>query len=131
MRIFVTGGSGYVGAHVVRCLLAAGHEVTVLSRAAHALRPLAEHGSLEVVAGDLRAGWDETALEGHDACVHAAIVWEDDVERPEVEDLAATRAVFRERRPRGLRAGSLRVVRGSASTIRRANVGDRPHRADR
>lgn len=30
MRIFVTGGAGYVGSHCVRRLVAAGHEVTVL-----------------------------------------------------------------------------------------------------
>lgn len=29
MRILVTGGAGYVGSHVVRCLAAADHEVTV------------------------------------------------------------------------------------------------------
>lgn len=29
MRVLVTGGAGYVGSHVVRCLVAADHEVTV------------------------------------------------------------------------------------------------------
>ena len=30
MRILVTGGAGYIGSHVVRALLAAGHEALVL-----------------------------------------------------------------------------------------------------
>lgn len=38
MRIFVTGGAGYVGSHCVRRLVAAGHEVTVLDNLAQGHR---------------------------------------------------------------------------------------------
>jgi UDP-glucose 4-epimerase len=34
MRILVTGGAGYIGSHMTRCLLEAGHEVTVLDNLA-------------------------------------------------------------------------------------------------
>lgn len=92
MRVFVTGGSGYVGAHIVRCLLASGHEVTVLSRDPGRLATPRVPG-LRLVRGDLRAGWDDRSLRDHDACVHAAIVWEDEALRPEEDDVAATRGL--------------------------------------
>ncbi|MDR3659771.1 MAG: NAD-dependent epimerase/dehydratase family protein, partial [Mycobacterium sp.] len=77
MRIAVTGGTGYVGAHSVRALLAAGHSVRLLvvpggadDAALAALRPL---GSLEVLTGDIRdAATVSELLTGCDAVLHAA-----------------------------------------------------------
>lgn len=98
MRIFVTGGTGYIGAHLVRELLAREHEVTVLSREPARLETslgaLAPGGRLRVTAGELRQGVDPHALGGHDACVHAAIVWDDISPTPDVDEVAASRGLF-------------------------------------
>lgn len=67
MRIFVTGGAGYVGSHCVRHLIRAGHDVTVFDnlsnghRAAVDQRAAFIHGDLgnaELVAQSLRGGFD-------------------------------------------------------------------------
>ncbi|MEQ6899023.1 SDR family oxidoreductase [Microbacterium sp. KR10-403] len=52
MRVFVTGGTGFIGAAVVRDLLAAGHTVTALARSASSADRLHAAGA-EPVAGDL------------------------------------------------------------------------------
>lgn len=51
MNILVTGGAGYIGSHAVRCLLAAGHEITVFDNLVYGHREAVEAGRL--VEGDL------------------------------------------------------------------------------
>ncbi|MFI9639053.1 SDR family NAD(P)-dependent oxidoreductase [Micromonospora sp. NPDC051925] len=81
MLVLVTGGTGFVGAHTVAALAAAGHRVRVLARdpdrVAPALSPLSVPGdAVQVCAGDVV---DETAVAravgGVDALVHAASVY--------------------------------------------------------
>jgi len=70
--IFVTGGTGFVGAAVIRRLLARGHEVRALHRATSNLSNL-EGLAIERVSGDLRQ--PETfsdRLEGCDGLFHVA-----------------------------------------------------------
>lgn len=73
MRIFVTGGSGYIGRGVLRALAKAGHRVTGLARsdgAANALREL----DADVVRADLtEPGRWRGQVRGHDAAVHLAM----------------------------------------------------------
>jgi UDP-glucose 4-epimerase len=68
MRILVTGGSGFIGSHVVDKLLEAGHEPRILD-----LVPSPHHDDVEAVLGDLR---DPTvtreALDGCEAVIHLA-----------------------------------------------------------
>jgi nucleoside-diphosphate-sugar epimerase len=72
MRIFITGGAGYVGRAVVSALSAAGHEVIGLARTPDKVEVLERLGA-RAVAGALEdpASYVETAA-GCDAVVHLA-----------------------------------------------------------
>ncbi len=82
MRVLVTGGTGFVGAHTVAALLEAGHDVRLLARSPERVVPhLAPLGvpaeSLkDVIPGDITdATAVESALRGCDAVVHAASIY--------------------------------------------------------
>ncbi len=76
MKVFVTGGTGFIGGEVVRQLRARGDEVACLVRTPAKATGLAELGC-ELVSGDLG---DTEALrkgmEGCDALIHAAAMYE-------------------------------------------------------
>ena len=79
MRIFLTGGTGLVGAAVVKALLAKGHEVTTLARSDKSAEIHKNLGA-SPIRGSLTdpEEWVATALE-HDAFVHAAATFESDM----------------------------------------------------
>jgi dihydroflavonol-4-reductase len=85
MRVLVTGGTGFVGAHSVAALAREGHEVRILARdagrLASSLAPL-DVGDVEHVIGDAR---DQAAvvgaLAGCDAVLHCASVFTWDPKR--------------------------------------------------
>ncbi|NPA26242.1 MAG: NAD(P)-dependent oxidoreductase [Chloroflexi bacterium] len=73
MRVFLTGGDGFLGQYVMAALRAAGHDITALAgepTSPHRLRAL---GAARVVPGRLEKPepW-LAALAGHDAVVHLA-----------------------------------------------------------
>jgi dihydroflavonol-4-reductase len=68
---FVTGGTGFVGANLIRELLRAGWSVRALARAGSDRRNLAGL-DLEIVEGDLSAPGLAEAMAGADALFHAA-----------------------------------------------------------
>ncbi|MGV3723921.1 MAG: NAD-dependent epimerase/dehydratase family protein [Actinomycetota bacterium] len=71
MRVLVTGGTGFLGGHVARALLARGDLVRLLVRSPSAAAALVEVGA-EVVPGDLRsASTVAAACAGVDAVCHA------------------------------------------------------------
>ncbi len=81
MKIFLTGATGFVGAHAARALAAAGHRLRLLVRNAEAATayftacgmPIEAHGAVELVVADM---CNERAVRqgmaGCDAVVHAA-----------------------------------------------------------
>jgi len=96
LKVLVTGGTGFVGTHVVNALLREGHAVAVLARRAESARNRYNR-PVEVVAGDvLDAGSVARACAGREAVVHlVGIIWEkgaqtfDRMHREAVENVLA------------------------------------------
>src|SRR5258706_188596 len=78
MKVFLTGGTGYVGSAVAAALLRAGHSVTALTRSSGKERALLQLGA-SPVRGDLAhpASYERIAAL-HDAIVHAGFDAEGD-----------------------------------------------------
>jgi nucleoside-diphosphate-sugar epimerase len=92
--VFVTGGSGFLGQHVLRALRGAGHAVRALARTQHSADVVRSAGA-EPVRGDLGdAAALRKGMAGCDAVVHAAAHTEQwgpqrDFERVNVDGTAA------------------------------------------
>lgn len=86
MKIFVTGGTGYIGSAVATRLKKAGHVVSALVRSPEKAKALADAG-VKLVKGELGnpAGWAASAY-GSDAVVHAAA--ENSAQGPELDKKA-------------------------------------------
>ena len=76
MKAFVTGGTGFIGGHVVRMLRERGDEVVALVRSPEKAAPLSDLGC-ELVEGDLSSGDAIRAgMEGCDGVFHVGAVYE-------------------------------------------------------
>lgn len=72
MRIFLTGGTGYIGGALARRLAGAGHEIRALVRAASNVEKLKEIGAATFV-GDVTDRYSmREAMSGADWVIHAA-----------------------------------------------------------
>ena len=101
MKVFVTGGTGFVGSHIVSALVAAGHDVRLLVRRPEQVPvSFAPHGIVpaDVVVGDVRDSHVVTrGIDGCDAVVHAAAVFSlrrRDAHTVAETNVAATRTVL-------------------------------------
>jgi dihydroflavonol-4-reductase len=75
MRIFLTGGTGFIGGNVAEKLRARGDEVVALVRSPGKAARLRELGCT-LVEGDLADGAAiRRGLEGTDACIHGAAIY--------------------------------------------------------
>lgn len=75
MKTLVTGSAGYIGSHVVKCLLADGHEVRAMHLPGEDLRNL-EGLDVERVAGDVRdMDSVRAAVKGCDWVFHLAALY--------------------------------------------------------
>jgi uncharacterized protein (TIGR01777 family) len=71
MRVFITGGMGFVGTNLTKVLSANGHQVTVLDRSIHEERPVPE-GVSRVQGDSTKPGpWQDEVVE-HDVVINLA-----------------------------------------------------------
>ncbi len=76
MRVFVTGGSGFIGTHLVPRLVAAGHELVCLVRPTSNLVAL-ERAGVRLVRGDITdPPTIQAGMQGCDSVVHLAACYE-------------------------------------------------------
>jgi UDP-glucose 4-epimerase len=91
MKIFLTGGSGFIGHWVVKELLAQGHQLRLLIRNLEKIPSLKTMPGVEILEGTL---YDQPILEkvlkGCDACVHIALGWGETPTTMLEKDTAAT-----------------------------------------
>ena len=100
LKLAITGGTGFVGSHLIDAGLATGHGITALTR-----RPQPPRDGLEWVAGDLA---DAAALgrltQGADALIHVAGVLNAPTEAAfEAGNVAGTQAVLEAAKAAGVR----------------------------
>ena len=79
MNALILGGTGSIGAAVLDCLLARGHEVLALGRSQASIKALGDAGATPL-RGDIRSpeSW-VYAVESVDCVIHAAAVWDDEM----------------------------------------------------
>jgi len=89
LRVLVTGGAGFIGSHLVKALVKAGHQVRVLDNlSTGSIENLADVlDAIEFVRGDVRDyGAVESAVRSVDAVVHLAALIDvaESVEKPDL-----------------------------------------------
>ncbi len=76
MKVFVTGGTGFIGHYVVKALLDKGHEVVIATRHPNKVPSLQKLSQVSFVECAL-TDFDKMAagLDGCEACIHIALGW--------------------------------------------------------
>lgn len=71
MKIFITGGTGFLGRNLIEELIAENHEVTVLTRSEKTAKNVLGQGSVKIIEGDpTKPGDWQQAIDGTDAVIN-------------------------------------------------------------
>lgn len=116
MRIFVTGGTSFLGAHIVKRLLSSGMSLTLLVRTPESHPWLYETPCLKIVQGSLTdvEAWAD-CLQGHDRLIHNALLWDDEPTELQMQDVRASALLFEG----AGRAGIKQVIYTSSAAVHR------------
>jgi dihydroflavonol-4-reductase len=106
MKVFVTGATGFLGAHVARALSNQGADLRALVRPTSDLRNLEGLSGVETVTGDLQLPASlRSALQGCDALMHVAAdyrLWVRDPKAMYAANVDGTRALLQLAREAGV-----------------------------
>jgi nucleoside-diphosphate-sugar epimerase len=95
MKIFVTGGTGFIGSHIVRAVVAAGHEVIALRREKSNLTRCADFLNQVTWLNHDDPDWTPRTIAGKPAAIiHSAWAGVTDAERADWKLQAANLALF-------------------------------------
>ncbi len=76
MKVFLTGGTGFIGSYILVKLLEHGHKVTILSRNKNKIPELLNNPNVSIIEGNIGDyKLIEDSIKGHDACIHLALFW--------------------------------------------------------
>jgi UDP-glucose 4-epimerase len=118
LRVFLTGGAGFIGSHVSRVLLEAGHQVTVLDNLSRGRRELVPAGAAFIHADLADEATVTEALRGHDAVIHLAGFLEVAVSVQKPVDFAVNNIVNSVKLLESMRrAGVGKIVFSSSATV--------------
>jgi UDP-glucose 4-epimerase len=118
MRAFVTGGAGFIGSHVSRVLLAAGHQVTIFDNLSTGHKDLVPAGAVFIRADLKQQERLQEALTGHEVVIHLAalVPVPTSIERP--VDFAENNVVNTVRLLEAMRlSGVRRIIFSSSATV--------------
>ena len=95
MRVFVTGGTGFIGHYVVKALVEKGHDVVIATRHPNKMPSLKTNPKISFVEASL-TDFDKLGegLAGCDACIHIALGWGDTPGAILMNDTRATVALL-------------------------------------
>ncbi len=76
MRIFLTGGTGFIGHYVSKALLKRGHSLHIATRHPNKIPSLAKHPNVTLFEASLNdSSILKEAIQNCDACIHIALGW--------------------------------------------------------
>lgn len=107
MKIFISGGTGYVGAAIAKELESAGHELTLLSRSGVGANFV--RGTLE------NPETYSSELIGQDVLIHNALIWPEEASEDRLRDVQASSQLFE----RAARAGIGHIIYTSSTAVHR------------
>lgn len=76
MKVFLTGGMGFIGSWVTKKLIESGYEVTILARNPEKIKLFNKMPGISILKGGLEdTEIIEKNLQDHDVCIHNALFW--------------------------------------------------------
>ncbi|MCB1690489.1 MAG: SDR family NAD(P)-dependent oxidoreductase [Halioglobus sp.] len=116
MKVFVTGGTGFIGTHTCRALLDAGHTVKLFVRNREKAKKLFGNTIRSIAVGDIASASDvKKAMKGCDATIHMAAMVstsKDDAKKVYQTNLAAAENVLGQ----AVDAGCRKIIHVSSVT---------------